>query len=224
MNRKYYEAYDDRYRQVHNRNLCWHEAEASPIVIETIEKYRIGRECSILEIGCGEGRDAIPLLRDGFSVLSTDISSEAIRYCRLLDERYADSFQVLDVISGTLAENFHFIYGIAVIHMLVWDEDRSAFYRFIRDHLNDCGIALICSMGDGVVEHCSEISTAFALQERVHSQTGQKMAIAGTSCRMVSFDCFHKELKESGLYVLESGITDTVPGFSQMMYAVVRRL
>ena len=223
MNRKYYEAYDDRYRQVHSQNLCWAEDAASPIVREIIEKYGIRKDSRILEIGCGEGRDAHPLLKDGCSILATDISQEAIRYCRSLDPDHAASFRELDVISGSLDCSFDFIYAVAVVHMLVLDEDRRAFYRFIRSHLDEKGIGLVCSMGDGVLERSSDISTAFDLQRRVHGQTGQDMMIAGTSCRMVSFDIFYKELKESGLRILESGITETVPGFSCMMYAVVEK-
>ena len=82
--RPYYEAYDDRYRQVHRENLEWFTRTPSPIVEQTIREFQIGPNSRILELGCGEGRDAIHLLRQGYQVLATDISPEAIAHCQRL--------------------------------------------------------------------------------------------------------------------------------------------
>ena len=221
--RPYYEAYDDRYRQVHQENLEWFARVPSPIVEQTMAAFHIGSDAQILELGCGEGRDAIPLLRQGRRVLATDISPEAIAHCRRLAPEYADCFQVLDCVAGRLEKQFDFIYAVAVVHMLVEDAHRRAFYQFIRDHLKDSGIALICSMGDGEAQHQSDIRSAFCLQERVHEQSGKILHIAGTSCRMVDFPTFRAELAQNDLIALQDGQTAMEPDFPQMMYAVVRR-
>ena len=104
--------------------------------------------------------------------------------------------------------------------MLVLDEDRDGFYQFIRNHLTTDGIALICTMGDGEIERQSDISTAFTLQERNH-ESG-KMMVAGTSCRMVSWDTFESELARNGLTLIEKGITSALPNFNNLMYAVIK--
>ena len=219
--RKYYEAYDDRYRQVHGKNLRWFTDMPSPIVGTVMESYAIdGR---ILEIGCGEGRDARELLEHGSDLLATDISREAIAYCRTKWPEYADRFQILDCIDGVLEETFDFIYALAVIHMLVCREDRDAFYRFIREHLKEKGYALICTMGDGILEQSSDISRAFDLQERVHEDSGRRLFVAGTSYRAISFPAFEEEISKNGLIITEQGITDETPGYWKMMYAVVRK-
>lgn len=220
--RRYYEAYDDRYRQIHSENLQWFAESPSPIVSEMMEQFQIGPDMKILEIGCGEGRDGAHLLHAGYDVLATDISPEAIAYCRKRNPEFAAHFQVLDCIDGSLEEKFDFIYAVAVIHMLVSDGDRDGFYRFVRDHLKPSGVALICTMGDGEMERQSDIRNAFELQERVHEQTGKTVHIASTSCRMVSFDTFHRELEGNSLAVLKQGITAIEPDFPVMMYAVVR--
>ena len=72
MERKYYEAYDERYRQIHSQNLQWFYDEPTPIVMETIKKFAISHDHKILELGCGEGRDAYPLLKQGFSLRDAD--------------------------------------------------------------------------------------------------------------------------------------------------------
>lgn len=221
--RKYYEAYEDRYRQVHEKALQWASDTPSAIVLEAMEKYCIGKEASILELGCGEGRDAVHLLRRGYALTATDISPEAIRYCREKVPEIADNFLVLDCIAGALEAKFDFIYAVAVVHMLVEDADRAAFYRFIREHLKEKGIGLVCTMGDGEMTVKSDISKAFDLQERTHGETGEKLLLAGTSCRMVTWETFLREIRGSGLETVESGLTSVEPDFPVMLYAIVKK-
>ena len=223
MERKYYEAYDDRYRQIHGVGLQWFYDDPTPVVKETIREFGSGHDRKILELGCGEGRDAYPLLSQGYRVLATDISPAAIRYAQEKWPNYADSFSVLDCVNGKLQERFAFIYGVAVLHMLVEDVDRDGFYAFSRDHLLPDGIALICTRGDGSQERQTDIRTAFNLQNRVHDQTGKEVLIASTSCRMVSFETLHRELSRNGLQILQEGITEAPPDFPVLMYAIVKK-
>lgn len=216
--RKYYEAYDERYKTVHARDIRWFGDEGSPIVLETISKFRITGDRKLLEIGCGEGRDAQVLLDRGFNLLATDVSPEAIAYCKKLLPAHQAHFRVLDCIRDRLPEKFDFIYAVAVIHMLVPDADRTAFYRFIHRHLTPDGIALICTMGDGKTERQTDPGTAFALQEKEYD--GGTVLVAGTSCRMVSRETFEQELLQNGFEILEAGQTQIPSVFPEMMYAV----
>lgn len=222
-NRKYYEAYNDRYRQVHEKKLQWASDAPSAIVEQVLDGFGISKDSAILELGCGEGRDAAHLLRRGYRVSATDISSEAIRYCCEKYPEYSECFRVLDCVRGRLEEKFDFIYAVAVIHMLVEDADRTAFYSFVREHLTASGVALICTMGDGFMEHSSDISSAFEVQDRIHGETGQRLQIAGTSCRMVSWETFFNEIRKQDLRAAEHGITAAEPDFPVMMYAVVKK-
>ncbi len=220
--RAYYEAYEERYQQVHRQKLQWFSQQPSPIVSEVLSAFSVDKTAKILEIGCGEGRDAGYLLSQGYDVLATDVSEEAISFCQTMFSNHATNFRVLDCVTQTLNERFDCIYAVAVVHMLVLDEDRNRFYRFIRDHLTPDGIALIGTMGDGNWERQSDIATAFDLQERVHEASGTRLRIAGTSCRMVSFATFEQELANNGLRIVQQGITAVEPDFPQMMYAVVK--
>ena len=221
MERKYYEAYDDRYRKIHGEGLQWFYNDPSPIVSEMIQRYGIAKESKILELGCGEGRDAYPLLHQGYNLMATDISEAAIHYAQNKWPQYTEKFRVLDCIEGEDPEKYDFIYAVAVLHMLVEDADRDAFYAFIRNHLTTNGIALICTMGDGLMERQADIRTAFELQNRIHEPTGKIVQIANTSCRMVNFDTFREELHRNHLTVLQEDITAAPPDFPVMMYAVV---
>lgn len=220
---KYYTAYDKRYKQVHDMNLQWASNEPSPIVQDVILRYGIKNTQSILEIGCGEGRDAFWLLENHYNVLGSDISKEAIEYCKKKNPEFADSFIELDVCRDHISKSFDFIYSIAVIHMLVQQEDRNKLLSFIRDHITNEGYGLILTMGDGEIEISSDVTKAFDNVQRTHQETRKEISIAATSCRMVNFRTFDKEISENGLYIVEKGITSSVPGFPQMMYAVVKK-
>ena len=220
--KKYYEAYDDRYRQVHKENLHWFDENPSSIVLEMMKKYAVPRNGKILEIGCGEGRDARFLLNGGYDVLATDVSPAAVSYCQELDPEHRERYTKLDCLKGKLQNRFDFIYAVAVVHMLVLQEDRDRFYGFFREHLSNDGVGLICSMGDGVTERCSDVTNAFDIQERVHEQSGKTLQLASTSYRAVSFDTFREEIRRNGLKILETGLTDIQPDYWKIMYAVVK--
>ena len=217
--RKYYEAYEDRYKTVHARGVSWSSDACTPIVLQTLEKYRIDQRAPLLEIGCGEGRDARAVLDGGYCLTATDASSEAVLYCKKQMPQYARCFRVLDCLSDELDGRYAFIYAVAVVHMLVLDSDRDGFYRFLREHLSDGAIALICTMGDGETEYQSDIGEAFTLKERDH-ESG-RLSVAATSCRTVSFQSLERELERNRLSVVEKGIVSSPPDFDRLMYAVV---
>ena len=222
MHRKYYEAYDDRYRQIHQQNLQWFYDDPTPVVVQTIRKQGITRAHRILELGCGEGRDAFALLEQGYDLLATDTSPAAIAYAQRKKPEFSGNFAVLDCVTGETAGKFDFIYAVAVVHMLVEDADRDGFYHFIRNHLTTDGVGLICTMGDGEIQQKTDIQTAFELQTRTHEQSGRQVQIAATSCRVVNFATFRQELTRNGLNILEEGSTAAPPDFPVMMYAVVK--
>ena len=221
MEQKYYKAYDERYKAIHRKGYSWAAENRTPIVMEIIRKYGVPADAALLEIGCGEGRDARAVLAAGYDLTATDISQEAIRYCKEKMPAFAEHFHVMDCLSDKHERLYGFIYAVAVVHMLVPDEDRNGFYQFIRDHLKEEGLALICSMGDGACEMQSDIRTAFNVQERNHPSG--KVMVAGTSCRMVSFPTFETELARNGLEVIEKGLCDAMPDFNSLLYAVVRK-
>lgn len=218
---KYYEAYGKRYRQVHGERLSWASLVPSPIVEETLSKYFAGKDIKILDCGCGEGRDALYLLQKGHDLCGVDISPEAIRYCRERT-REPERFFTADICRDRLENRYDFIYSVATLHMLVEQNDRRAYYRFIKEHLSESGLALILTMGDGERESASDIAEAFDDRVRVHQESGRELIIAATSCRTVTFPVFEAELRAARLEILDKGLTAVEPEFPVMMYAVCR--
>ncbi len=219
---KYYEAYDKRYKQVHSKGLTWSTNINTGIVEEIIKKYHLDRE-KMLEIGCGEGRDARYLLNKNYNVLATDISQEAIDYCVRNDITHKDNYKVLDVLSDNSQNKYGFIYSVACLHMLVLDEDRNKYYSYIYNHLEDDGYALILTMGDGIKESISDIAKAFDDIKRTHQESNQEIEVATTSCRIVNFDTLLKEVNNK-FEVIEYGITEIENHFDRIMYIVIKKL
>ena len=218
--RQYYEAYDERYRQIHARGHAWAGDAATPIVAQALERFAPDPMARLLELGCGEGRDARPLLAAGRALTATDLSPEAVAWCRAKDPVHAENYRVLDCVRGRLPGRWDFIYAVALLHMLTEDADRQALLRFVREHLTPNGIALLCSMGDGETEFCSDPSAAFELREREHPVG--PVRVAATSCRIVSFPTLEAELARAGLAVLERGLTAAPPEFDSLLYVLVR--
>ena len=224
VEKKYYEAYENRYRQVHEKKLSWFSSEASQIVMDTIKKYYSGKNPKILDVGCGEGRDIFPLLDEDYDVTGIDISCEAVNFCKnKAKEKDRRRFKVVDVCTQNMAESFDFIYSVATLHMLLRDEDRKNYLSFIFTHLVQDGYGLILTMGDGIEEMQSNADYAFENVKRTHEETGIELEIAATSCRKVNFQTFEKELKDAGFKIIDKGITRSGRDFPMIMYAVVNK-
>ena len=219
--REYYKAYEDRYKTIHQKGASWFSNTPTPIVMELLEKYGISLSSPILEIGCGEGRDAKALLEKGYCLKATDVSPEAISYCKAAFPEHISNFQTLDCLKDHHPFSYTFIYSVAVIHMLVPSKDRTDFYQFIYQHLTENGLSLICTMGDGKIERETDIRNSFRVEEREHSSGS--IPVASTSCKMVSFSTFEKELKENHFTIIEKGLTESFPDFPILMYALVKK-
>ena len=216
---KYYEAYDKRYKQVHDKGLAWSTNSNTEIVETIINKYHLEKE-NIFEIGCGEGRDARYLLNKNYNVLATDISKEAIDYCIKNDINHRNNYKVLDVLSDNSKDKYGFIYSVACLHMLVLDTDRKKYFDFINKHLDDNGFALILTMGNGKMESSSNINNAWEDIERIHQSTGKKINVATTSCRIVNFETLKKETNNSNLLIV-GGSWKYVKVQSRSLYKIV---
>lgn len=219
--RRYYEAYDDRYRVIHEKGHSWASEHPTPVVAQVLDRLALPPSAALLELGCGEGRDARPLLAAGRDLTAADISPEAVAWCRARDPAHAERYRVLDCVRDPVPGQWDFVCAVAVLHMLVEDADRQAFLRFVRGCLRPAGRALLCTMGDGEGERRTDPDEAFQLRERAHP--AGPVAVAATTCRTVSFQTLEEELARAGLRVLERGLTAAPPEFDSLMYVLVRR-
>lgn len=224
MENEYYKAYDQRYKQVHEKNMLWATTKNTKEVIYVIEKYKISKRDKILDLGCGEGRDASFLLNEGYNVTAIDYSNEAINKCNeLTNNKYQENFKQLDIFKDLLDDKFKFIYSIAVMHMFVLDIHRNKYLKFIYNHLEDSGLALICVMGDGKKEYASDINDALKNSKRKLLHNNEDVEVATTSCRIVNMDTFKNELTNNGFLIKRMWISEDIPEFDKSMCAIVTK-
>lgn len=218
--KKYYEAYNERYKILHKQDKQCFSDHPTPILYQIINKYNINHKDKILDLGCGEARDTIQLLKQGYNVIGMDISKEVIQYNQHRYNHYKDSFIQCDCINGEYSDYYDFIYAIALLHMFVLDTDRNKFYKFLYNHLQSDGLALICTMGDGIYEYQSDIHKAYHIIEKDYN--GISIKVPMTSCRIISRDTFKKELNQY-FDIVEISDTSIKDEFDHMIYAVVKR-
>ena len=203
--KKYYQAYEERYKKIHEEGLLWFSKEPTIELINWIQHYNIPINDNICEIGCGEGRDALYLAEQGYNITGIDISKEAIKKCKELSkerEVFVD-WIASDALclKESLNKQFDWIYSIGTLHMLVEDEDRKEFLKTIYSLLRPKGKCLLVSMGDGEIQRKTDVSTAFVLQERNHMLTGKTFKVASTSYRAVNWEEHKRELEEAGFAI-----------------------
>lgn len=222
--KEYYKAYDKRYKQVYEKDMLWSSKKHTKEVYDFITDNNIKTTDKILELGCGEGRDAIFLLDRGYNVLAVDCSNTVIDKCNELSEyKYVNNFKQFDLIKDKLNKKFKFIYSIAVLHMFVLYEHRNKFLSFIYNHLSRDGKALICILGDGIKEYSSDINEAFNDSKRIVMNNNTELEIASTSCRIVNWDTLEEELNKNNLKINKKWISNDIPEFSSSMCVLVSR-
>lgn len=203
--KKYYHAYEDRYKKIHGEGLLWFSKKPTPELIDWIEDNEIPVNDEICELGCGEGRDALYLSSQGYKITGIDVSGEAIKKCEELSKERKINVEWIAADALYLSEKFNrhydWIYSIGTLHMLVEEEDRKRFLKTIYSLLKPKGKFLLISMGDGDTERKADISTAFELKDRTHMQSGRIFKVTSTSYRSINWQNHKKELEEAGFII-----------------------
>ena len=226
MDQKYYKAYEQRYKTVHSQTgMAWAGETPSKVLEEILKKYSINTNSAILEIGCGEGQNALFLQKQGYNIKASDVSNEAIKWCKqnaIKNNIPETNYFVLDVLDNNFQDSFDCIITVSTLHMLVLEEDRKGFLDFIYNHLNKNGIAIITVMGDGQKERNDcDITKAFDLSEREFNN--QKINVTSTSCKIVNWQTLFKEFNNSNLKVIENYISEEISGFNVSMVSIVSK-
>lgn len=203
--KKYYLAYDERYKKAHSEGILWFSKNPTPDLLKWIEHYDISKQDKICEVGCGEGRDTLYLGIKGYKVNGIDASESAINKCKELANKNLENveFGVEEIINLDNSEiiKYKWIYAVGVLHMLVDDNDRNLFLKSIYNMLDREGHVLLVNMGDGEGEMKTDTSKAFEIQERSNNSEGKKVMVASTSYRSINWENHIKELEDAGFLI-----------------------
>ena len=158
------------------------------------------------------------------NILGIDYSKIVIAKCNeLTNNKYVNNFKSLDIIKNKLNKKYDFIYSVAVIHMFLKEEHRNLFYKFIYEHLNDNGIALVISMGDGTSTYKSNIDDAFKKVVRKNINTNKEIMVTNTSCNIVDFATFKEEIIRNNFKIIKCYISSDIPNFDKCICAIISK-
>lgn len=111
-------------------------------VIENIKYFKKG---SILDIACGDGRNALFLLENGFDVTGVDFSSKAIERLRMFAKRsnYLVNTKQIDLNIPNCLNDIGIFDNILINHYRLGKKQ----LKDIEKHITEDGILFICSFG-----------------------------------------------------------------------------
>lgn len=123
--------YEDRYN---GKEYYW-GTMPNEMCMEVLRRYYPTRPLRLLEVGCGEGKDAVFFARNGYQVTAFDVTESGIEKARrLADIHQADiDFFRADLRDFRLDEDFDIIYSSGVFHHIL-PELRDEIMENYRSH------------------------------------------------------------------------------------------
>lgn len=119
-----------------------YESETS-FVVEVLTEYGVPAGAAILDLGCGTGGHAIPLVRRGYGVTGVDLSPEMV--AQAIEKARAESldvdFTVGDARTFRLGRTFDAVISMfAVLSYQLTNEDLAATFGTVAAHLKPGGL------------------------------------------------------------------------------------
>jgi SAM-dependent methyltransferase len=136
--------WDDRYRQ---RQAAWDD-EPNPFLPEDIAGLQPG---TALDVGCGEGSDAVWLAKRGWNVTAVDISQVALDRGRAADTDHLVTWQQADVLAWTPPADAFDLVTMHFFHIPL--DERTALFGRLAQAVRSGGTLLV------VAHHISDLET-----------------------------------------------------------------
>jgi ubiquinone/menaquinone biosynthesis C-methylase UbiE len=217
--REYYDLYDDVYREIEDHEGSAERDRAhAPIrrlVYADFDDLRdAGRlaapPAKLVDLGCGDGRNALRFARLGYQVTGADISPTAIDVARRVASKQGIEvdYRVADVthLAGFPENSFDVATDIGCLHMLVRSEHRRRYLKSVHRVLRRRAVFFLFT-------HVSRRDVHIAnedlhIERMVTHQENRWLANDGSRlrCRMPGFrgasmQQYEKELSEAGFEI-----------------------
>ncbi len=123
--------------------------DASQEILELIPHLPDG--CKILDLGCGDGRNSIPLAIAGFSVTAIDISETGVRKLQALAVRHGVNIhtEVADMVSYRFTDVYDLIISQGCLHLVERHYWKALIEQF-REHTRNGGYNAITVFTDAI--------------------------------------------------------------------------
>jgi ubiquinone/menaquinone biosynthesis C-methylase UbiE len=219
--REYYQLFDDVYKDLsRSGGSAQRESflEKSRRVVEEDFNEQISRRlippppAKLIDLGCGEGYNAMAMARRGYDVTAVDISptiisnamSKAQEQHVSVDFRVGNGLDLKDFEDGI----FNIATDMGCLHMLVRTEHRRQYLKMVRRVLapRGCFFLFQCVAGRDVIVEDEELEifrSVTLVQKRFIANNGTAIAERGCGFRHASLRQYHEELEAAGFEVLD---------------------
>lgn len=144
--------YDKHYRK--GRGQC---GEPFPPLVEALSALEA--PARVLDLGCGQGRDALLAARLGHDVVGVDLSQIGIEH--MLEDAESEGLSVEGVVTDVLEfrsrRKFDVVIVDRVLHLLLDDEERTRCLERVRSLTKKRGQVLVAD----TPKHAAQIHTFF---------------------------------------------------------------
>lgn len=134
-------AYITQYEKWYESDEYFWGTKEADLCHELIKLIPPSKDIKVLDIGCGEGKDAVFLAKQGYTVYAFDITKSGIKKTnRLANENNVkiNAF-IADINDFNINEKFDIIYSTGTIQYL--DDDKiDTFFEKVKDMTNPNGI------------------------------------------------------------------------------------
>lgn len=115
--------------------------EPAELCKELVSLVPPSKDIKVLDIGCGEGKDAVWLAKQGYSVTAFDITSNGVRKAKEMAKEQGVDINVFvaDVNNFEINEKFDIIYSTGTIQYLE-DDKIDGFFKKVKDMTNVNGV------------------------------------------------------------------------------------
>lgn len=129
--------YENRYK---SEDYYW-GLEPNQLCYEIMKLKPPTKPLKVLDIGCGEGKDAVFLARNGYVVSALDATDKGIEKGKLLAEKYGVSvdFFKANIEDFRLRDKYDIIFSSGVLHF-VKPEYRDDIFQNLKEYTNKNGI------------------------------------------------------------------------------------
>ena len=127
-----------QYEKCYDQEEYYWGLEPAPFLRDLLEiTGRNPSELKVLDIGCGEGKDAVYMAQQGCNVSAFDITQSGIRKTKLLAEKRGVEINafVADINDFEIDEKFDIVYSTGTIQYL-FSHRIEAFFEKIKDMVN----------------------------------------------------------------------------------------
>ncbi len=121
----------------------WDAGTPEPLVIRFIEEQNI-QPCSMIDLGCGAGNEAIALAKRGFRVTGVDISERAIIEAqkRAKDASVSCLFLTGNILDMSMQQTYDFVLDRACFHFID-SEERPRYVETVKRFLRPGGLFIL---------------------------------------------------------------------------------